>query len=340
MSKKKTNDPHDVRMKLVFGNKEAFLSLLADCVKADWLRDLDTDSLKKSETSFILQDFKKKEADVIYEATLNNGKQKVIFYVLLELQSKVDYRMPYRLLLYIVEVLRHYFNNADEKKRKQKGFKFPAVVPIVFYSGSRRWTTPLNLRGMFDGEKRFGSSLIDFNYALVDVKGYDDESAKAFQSRLLKVIMMFEKTKNMEELQGVAERYKSEISKLNEEELRILEAAFEILGNLYGTDNPEVLKRAMEPMSAERVSGMFTNLIENEKKQRKILVKQSREEGREEGREVGREEGREEGVSITTEIIGALVQGEPINEIASRYNMPADRVRQIQLLLSQLPPKS
>jgi len=44
MSKRKTNDPHDVRMKLVFGNKEAFLSLLADCVKAEWIGDLDTES--------------------------------------------------------------------------------------------------------------------------------------------------------------------------------------------------------------------------------------------------------------------------------------------------------
>jgi len=122
---KKSNDinnPHDVRLKELFRNKEAFISLLIDCVKPEWVDNLDINSLRRNDTSFILQDFKQKEADIVYEASLNNNK--VIFYILLELQSKVDYRMPYRLLLYITEIIRHYYNNADVKesnKVKQTG---------------------------------------------------------------------------------------------------------------------------------------------------------------------------------------------------------------------------
>ena len=112
-----TNDPHDVRLKELFKNKEAFISLLKDCVKADWINDLDTESLKRSDHSYILQDFRKKEADIVYEATINNGKQKVIFYVLLELQSKVDYRMPYRLLLYVVQ------RNGNNRAYRQNSLK-------------------------------------------------------------------------------------------------------------------------------------------------------------------------------------------------------------------------
>ena len=89
----RTDKPHDTRLSELFGNKEAFISFLKDCVKADWIDDLDEDSLKRSPKSFVLQDFKKKEADVVYEATLNNGKEKVIFYILQENQRKVDYRM-------------------------------------------------------------------------------------------------------------------------------------------------------------------------------------------------------------------------------------------------------
>ena len=73
------NKPHDTRHKELFSYKDAFISLLKDCVKAEWINDLDKDSLKKSNTSFILPDFKKKEADIVYEATIQNGKQKVIF---------------------------------------------------------------------------------------------------------------------------------------------------------------------------------------------------------------------------------------------------------------------
>jgi len=115
-----TNDPHDVRLKELFKNEEAFFSLLKDCVKADWIDDLDKDSLKRSDNSYILQDFRKKEADIVYEATINNGKDKVVFYVLLELQSRIDYRMPYRLLLYIVEILRDYYNHSNVEAETQK----------------------------------------------------------------------------------------------------------------------------------------------------------------------------------------------------------------------------
>ena len=133
-----TNDPRDTRLSELFGNKEAFISFLRDCVKPEWIDDLDDGSLRRSPKQYVLQDFKKKAADVVYEATLKNGKEKIIFIVLQENQSRVDYRMPYRLLLYIVEILRDYYNHADTKERKRKNFKFPAVVPIVFIQRERR----------------------------------------------------------------------------------------------------------------------------------------------------------------------------------------------------------
>ena len=66
------NNPHDTRQKELFSNKDAFISLLKDCVKAEWINDLDKESLRKCDASFILPDFKKKEADIVYEATINN----------------------------------------------------------------------------------------------------------------------------------------------------------------------------------------------------------------------------------------------------------------------------
>ena len=102
-SVKKVENPHDKRFKELFSNKKSFLSLLRDYIKDDWVNSLDEDSLKKSEKSFILQDFSELEADIVYEASLD-GKM-VIFYILQELQSYVDFRMPYR---YFCILLRSY----------------------------------------------------------------------------------------------------------------------------------------------------------------------------------------------------------------------------------------
>jgi hypothetical protein len=271
-----TNDPHDVRLKELFKNKEAFLSLLKDCVKADWVESLDADSLKRNPASYILQDFRQKEADIVYEATIDSGRRKVIFYVLLEIQSKPDHRMPYRLLLYIVEILRDYYNGSDPRARERKGFRFPAVVPVVFYSGGRKWTVPRSLRGMFDGHERFGDALLDFSYALVDAKGYDDESVRGFHSRLLKVMMAFEKAESVAELCEAIDRYGGDIDRLDDEELRIVSAALRILGGLYGEGESGRISETLQKASAERVGGMLSNLLANEKKALKLIYKQGR----------------------------------------------------------------
>ena len=274
-------EPHDVRLKELFGNKDAFVSFLKDCVKADWADDIDLDSLRKSETTFILQDFRKKEADVIYEATINNGSQRVVFYVHLELQSGVDYRMPYRMLLYMVEILRHHYNNADVNKRDLKDFKFPAVIPIVFYSGSQRWTVPTNLREMFDSYERFGDSLVNFNYALVNAKGFDHDSIKEFQSRLLQIMMMFESAGNLAELQEIALKY--DTNNLNEEELRIFNAALDIVKITYKFEDTSSIDETQRSQNKKGVPGLLSNLIANENR----IRAQCREEGREEGIEQG-----------------------------------------------------
>jgi len=314
--KEKTNDSHDVRLKELFKNKEAFLSLLKDCVKAEWIKDLDEDSLKPSNHSFILQDFRKKEADVVYEATLKNGKTKVVFYVLLELQRKVDYRMPYRLLLYIVEILRYYYNNADAKARKRKNFKFPAVFPIIFFNGGQKWSVPLSLKEMFDGYKIFGDSLINFNYALVDAKGYDEESVKDFQSKLLKVMMMFEKSRKFGEILEITKKYNKDIAGLNEEEYRIINAAFDILSRLHGHSESYNLNEIVKPKSARRADSMLSDILANPKKYIKEYDDQIKKEAK-----------KEMNIEIAREM---LLDGEPIFKIMKYSKLTEKEIRAIE----------
>ena len=274
----KTNDPHDTRLSELFGNKEAFISFLKDCVKAPWINDLDEESLRRSPKDYVLQDFKKKRADVVYEGTLNKGKEKIIFFVLQENQSRVDYRMPYRLLLYIVEILRDYYNHADPKERKRKNFKFPAVFPIVFHTGSQKWTTPLNLKEMFYGYKNFGDYLLDFNYAIVDAKGYDDEGVKDFRSKLLKVMMLFERSKGFTEVLETVKKYKDDVVNLNDEEKRILNVAVDIFGQIYGQKQSYKLDEIVHEESVERVDIMLVDWLTSAKNYERNLKKEGRQE--------------------------------------------------------------
>ncbi|WP_206812030.1 Rpn family recombination-promoting nuclease/putative transposase [Paradesulfitobacterium ferrireducens] len=80
-----------------------FLELLKTFVGEAWTEDIREDDLTRVEKSYILQDFNEKESDIVYRL---HSREDMVFYVLLELQSTVDYGMPFRLLLYMVEIWR------------------------------------------------------------------------------------------------------------------------------------------------------------------------------------------------------------------------------------------
>ena len=56
-------------------------------------------------------------------------------------------------------------------------------------------------------------------------------------------------------------KYDSVINQLNDEKYRILAAAVDILGNIYGVDGSESLNKALKPKSAEGVKSMLTDVI-------------------------------------------------------------------------------
>ena len=291
---KKADNPHDKRFKELFANKKSFLSLLRDCIKDDWVNRLDGDSLIKSGKSFILQDFSELEADIVYEASLDGSK--VIFYILQELQSYVDYRMQYRLLLYIVEILRDFFNNSDVNERDNKDFKFPVVFPIVFYSGSGAWTVPLSLNQMFDGYEHFGSHVLNFDYMLVDAKGFNENDLKVFSSRLLATVLMMEKSQNDVEFYDSIRKSLSDIKGFDTEEMRIFELFIKIMDLAYGKNKGREIQTILNENKIEDVDRMLCDLVENAKREKEELWANGKQEGLLEGKQEGLLEGKQEGL--------------------------------------------
>jgi len=276
------DNPHDKRHKELLSNKKSFLSLLRDCVKEPWVDELDEDSITKTNNSFILQDFSEKEADIVYEAKLNG--RTVIFYILLELQSKVDYRMPYRLLLYIVEILRYYYNHADVNERDNKDFKFPVVFPIIFYSGKDTWTVPFNLKEMFSDYETFGDYVLNFKYMLVNAKGYDNTTLKNFSSKLLGLILMLEKSKNDLEFYSSIRNNLDSIGTFDNEEKRILSLCIKIMDIAYGYNKGDDIQRLLSDNQIEEVDKMLCDVIEYAKVEKEELISQGKLEGKLEAR--------------------------------------------------------
>ena len=67
-------------------------------------------------------------------------KDKNIFF-LIEHQSTIDLSMPYRIENYALEII----NTAvDKEKMKSNNYRYPKVIPIVLYTGEKKWKANLS----------------------------------------------------------------------------------------------------------------------------------------------------------------------------------------------------
>lgn len=200
MAEPSGNEAHQIEdkgYKNLFKNPDMLLEFLQTFVKEDWVNYIDTTDIIRIDKEFILQDYRKKEADVVYKLKLNNPitgeKKEVIFYILLELQSFVDRLMPYRLLMYMVQIWREILKNVEYKDAQKSDFRLPAIVPIVLYNGASNWDVPLDFKDILNETEIFADHLVSFKYILVDINSYNKEELTKIANAVSLIVLMDQK---------------------------------------------------------------------------------------------------------------------------------------------------
>ena len=73
---------------------------------------------------------------------------------------------------------------------QDKSYKLPAIVPIVFYNGTKEWDAVKRFRDLLDESKRFGEYLVDFQYILVSVNSYSEKELLKIANAISCIVMM------------------------------------------------------------------------------------------------------------------------------------------------------
>ncbi|WP_019535531.1 Rpn family recombination-promoting nuclease/putative transposase [Paenibacillus ginsengihumi] len=188
---------HDTSYRFLLSSKKLFVELLRSFIDKGWVQAVDEEHVQEIPHSFVLQDFKRQEADLVYRVKLNG--QDVVFYLLLEMQSSVDFRMPYRLLLYQVEIWRYWLQNEEEALSNRKSFQLPPIIPIVLYNGKEKWTAERQFRKLLSNEEMFDSELLNFEYLLIDVARYTEEELLSLSNTIGSVFLL-DQTEDQEHL--------------------------------------------------------------------------------------------------------------------------------------------
>ena len=90
---------HDSSYKFLFSNPELVRDLVMGFIPDDWLHTLDYSTLEKVSCSYVSDDLKQREDDIVWRVKVDG--EWVYLYILMEFQSTVDKYMALRMMVYI-----------------------------------------------------------------------------------------------------------------------------------------------------------------------------------------------------------------------------------------------
>ena len=191
---------HDKIFKAIFDNKEEVVKFINKALKLK--NEITEEQLEKYNSSYITRAFQSQEADIVYKI-----KERNVFF-LIEHQSTIDYSMPFRILIYQMEIMR---SAIEVSKINTKGYKMPTVIPIVLYTGKQKWNVGQTLR---DSQEIWeeGISAEPSKFNLVDVNYLDQKDLLEEDSFFSKVLLL-EKANNSKEIIEAVEEIMPKIKK-------------------------------------------------------------------------------------------------------------------------------
>ncbi|MCV6588513.1 MAG: Rpn family recombination-promoting nuclease/putative transposase [Marinobacterium sp.] len=135
---------HDNSYKLLFSHPEMVRDLLTGFVKQDWVSQLDFSTLEKVSGSYISDELRDREDDIIWRVRW--GDDWLYVYLLLEFQSSIDRYMAVRIMTYVGLL----YQDLIRQRRFTPAGKLPPILPMVLYNGEQRWNAAQNISQLIE----------------------------------------------------------------------------------------------------------------------------------------------------------------------------------------------
>lgn len=156
------------------------------------------------------------ESDTVKRVRVNiQGEQKEVYVIpLIEHKSYVDYDVPMQLLRYMVVIWHDYARRQESVKEgisHRKGFRYPLIIPIVYYEGKKKWTADMNLSARIEYADKMKMYIPEFEYQVVHVHNYTNEELQKHDDEM-SLVMMLNKIQTPEDYSDLFEVSKEYVS--------------------------------------------------------------------------------------------------------------------------------
>jgi predicted transposase/invertase (TIGR01784 family) len=266
--------------------------LIRSFVKEDFVREIDFATLKRLNASYVTEEFRERESDIIWEVRIKG--RPTFIYLLIEFQSTVDRFMALRLLTYVLLFYQELVKTGRFKK-------LPSLFPIVLYNGDEKWDAALDIRELIDAPFRSMEPYLPrFSYCKIAENEFSKASLAEVHNLVAKMFLI--ETSGLVELVDVVEGV-----------LRILRAEIDpLLQRDFGKWLRTMLKRKNIEIDITRLDELEVRpmlLTHIEEFEKKAIAKGKRE---------GMREGMRRGLQNTLVAVAEIRFGEAGSKLASK----------------------
>ena len=215
-----TDQKRDINSKAVLGNPILYAQFLRDNINIPFLKNVqpeDIEDVSERYRPYLGTEFESDTVKRVWIHQDNNTDsrtQEPLFLIsLTEHKSQVDYDVAMQLLKYMLCIWLDYGKERKAQKTgasDRKGFRYPAIIPIVYYEGKPSWTADRQFRARISGGDVFCKWIPDFTYEVVRLHDYSNEELLS-RGDEMSLIMLFNKIQDVIDL--------SEFLKLPQESL-------------------------------------------------------------------------------------------------------------------------
>ncbi|MCI9297965.1 MAG: Rpn family recombination-promoting nuclease/putative transposase [Lachnospiraceae bacterium] len=274
----KNREIHDSSSKLIFGDKILSSQFFRDYADMDILRNIKPEDIEDVSERYVPLYSTERESDTVKKVNISRylhiqNSEEVFnlpLYIisLIEHKTKVEYNVIMQVLRYVIYIWEDYEKEMNEKFpgiSKRKDFKYPPILPIVYYEGKQRWTASLDIADKILCKELLGEYLPHFRYQLVRLHDYSNEELLEKEDEI-SLAMLINKIQEPGDISVLSDLPKGQVDRILKDTPEYL---LEIMAKLYrallyniGASEAET-EKAVATIKERKMARLFENVPRN-----------------------------------------------------------------------------
>jgi len=183
----------DSSSKLIFDEPILCAQFLRDYIKGiPCLKEVRAEDIEDVSEQYVPLFAEERNSDRVKKVHIKNGTP--FFLVsLIEHKTKVEYNVIMQIFRYMVYIWESYEKEEEKREKgisRRKDFRYPPILPIVYYEGRQEWTVPLDFRSRITGGEAFSKYIPDFQYYLVPLQEYSNGELLAREDEISLIMLV------------------------------------------------------------------------------------------------------------------------------------------------------